>query len=1048
MTRSFWVATAGWIGLSARLSCAGATFAAPFTDGCVLQRGVPVSIWGAAAPGETVDVSFGGQKVSTVAGGDGRWQVRLAPMEACSDGRVLTANDCRVKDVLVGEVWLCSGQSNAALPLNGADPRFRDRTGALVAAMTRKPLVRFASTSGEPWCEKPRSTPVRPIAWKTFTPENLGASGAFSALGAYFALEIHAALGVPVGVIGAYQGSSPIEAWIPPEAFASRPELKGYPAFPPVAPDAWTSEMTNSFVRYGGFQQPCVLWNARIAPLVPYTVKGVIWYQGCSNQWNPDRYLDLQHALYESWAKAFGNPNLPFRFVQVASWGWTGGSTVPIQLAQEGFAAEEKNAAMAVIADIGNRSDAHPNEKGLAAKRLAALALARDYGFTDLRADSPTLRTWHAEGDVAVLTFDHARTMYLYNPDNSLSSTFEISGADGKWVAANVLNAETKGTRRGAFSANEIRLNAPGVARPAAVRYLHREPYAGNVFNEMNLPLGAFSAGLKAPAGERLYNGIVLPDAWPPATSTTADAGPQPVPYLEPANIPAVIPIDVGRQLFVDDFLIESTDLERVYGKPRKYEGNPVLKPETPWELNKPFNPMALPKGGGMWWDSNRGVFRLWYESGWCREICYAESKDGLKWERINQDVMPGTNRILPRQRVDSWSVVLDPDAKDPDERWKLFSAFGGNPAKSEVYTSPDGIHWKNHHRTGLNEDRSTMFFNPFRRKWVFSLRSNWRGRSRNYVECDDFIKGAGWHWPFPANKQSWNDKAGFTNTVDCFRWLAADNRDVQTNRKNENRKAQLYSFDAVAYESIMLGAFEVHWGPENHVCEKRGLPKITDIQFAYSRDGFHFSRPLREAAIASERWDAYGKKWDVGYVQPLSNICVVMKDELWFYYGAFGGDTKRLQPSDPAVPGSGNGSLNGMYSNGAMGVAFMRRDGFAAMTAGSAKAGELLTRPVSYRGSRLFVNAAVSGGFVEAEVLDENLDTLAAFGKFCGDSTRVELKALSGSLESLAGRPVRFRFRVKGGGLYSFWVSDSPSGRSHGYLAGGGPGYAGLKDE
>ena len=551
-----------------------------------------------------------------------------------------------------------------------------------------------------------------------------------------------------------------------------------------------------------------------------------------------------------------------------------------------------------------------------------------------------------------------------------------------------------------------------------------------------------------APAGERLYNGIVLPDAWPPATSTTVDAGPQPVPYLEPANIPAVIPIDVGRQLFVDDFLIESTDLKRVYGKPRKYEGNPVLKPETPWELNKPYNPMALPKGGGMWWDSNRNVFRLWYESGWCREICYAESKDGLKWERISQDIVPGTNRILPKQRVDSWSVVPDPGATNPDERWKLFASPGGNPAKSVVYTSADGIHWKNRHWTSLNEDRSTMFFNPFRGKWVFSLRSNWRGRARNYVESDDFVKGAAWHWPFPANKQSWKDKAGFTNTVDCFRWLAADDRDVQESRKGENRKAQLYNFDAIAYESIMLGAFEVHWGPENNVCEKRGLPKITDIQFAYSRDGFHFSRPLREAAIASERWDAYGKKWDVGYVQPLSNICVVMKDELWFYYGAFGGDTKRLQPSDPAVPGSGNGSLNGMYSNGAMGVAFLRRDGFVAMAAEPGKTGELLTRPVAYRGNRLFVNASVSGGFVEAEILDEKLGTLATFGKFRGDSTCVELKALSGNLESLAGRPVRFRFRVKDGSLYSFWMSDSPTGRSHGYLAGGGPGYAGLKDE
>ena len=252
--------------------------------------------------------------------------------------------------------------------------------------------------------------------------------------------------------------------------------------------------MTNTFVRYGGFQQPCVLWNARISPWVPYTIKGVIWYQGCSNQWNPERYLELQHALYESWANAFGNPELPFRFVQVAAWGWTGGSTVPIQLAQARFAEEEKNAAMAIIADIGNRWDAHPNEKGLAAKRLAALALARDYGFAGLRADSPAVRTWRVEGDVAILAFDHARALYLYNPDNSLDSTFELAGAEGKWVKAEFSNIETKGLRRGAFPANEIRLRAHGVARPVAVRYLHREPYVGNIFNEMDLPLGVFVA--------------------------------------------------------------------------------------------------------------------------------------------------------------------------------------------------------------------------------------------------------------------------------------------------------------------------------------------------------------------------------------------------------------------------------------------------------------------------------------------------------------------------------------------------------------------------
>lgn len=541
---------------------------------------------------------------------------------------------------------------------------------------------------------------------------------------------------------------------------------------------------------------------------------------------------------------------------------------------------------------------------------------------------------------------------------------------------------------------------------------------------------------------ETLYNGIVLPEVWPPATSTTADAGPQPVPYLRLENIPATIPIDVGRQLFVDDFLIELTDLKRVYHHPRKYEGNPVLKPETPWEINTPGNAIALPKGGGLWWDARRKVFRLWYEAGWCREICYAESRDGIRWERPALDVVPGTNRILPQQRVDSWSVVPDPEAADPNQRWKLFSAFGGNPAKSEVYTSPDGIHWMNHHRTGLNEDRSTMHRNPFRNKWIFSLRSNWRGRSRNYVEADDFLTGASWHWALPKGKQSWKAVESFTNTVDCFRWLAADNLDVQTNTPYCNRQASLYNFDAVAYESIMLGAFEVHWGPENGVCERKGLPKITDIQFAYSRDGFHYSRPDRTAAIASERWEAYGEKWDVGYVQPLSNLCVIKGDELWFYYGAFSGDTRRRVISSPNVPESGNGNLNGIYAHGAMGFARLRRDGFVGLQA--SKKGSVTTRPILFSGSRLFVNLDAPEGSLRTEVLDATSGkVVAALPETKGDGVKLQV----GDVSKFAGRRVKFRFVLEKGELYAFWVSPDASGKSGGYLAGGGPGYEGLKD-
>lgn len=544
---------------------------------------------------------------------------------------------------------------------------------------------------------------------------------------------------------------------------------------------------------------------------------------------------------------------------------------------------------------------------------------------------------------------------------------------------------------------------------------------------------------------ETLYNGIQLPSVWPPRDLTVQSPKRLPVPYLEAANIPKTIPIDIGRQLFVDDFLIASTDgVMRVWHHPRKYEGNPVLKPETPWELNTPGNAIALPKGGGLWWDSHAKIFRLWYEAGWCREICYAWSKDGIRWERPSLDIVAGSNRLLPNQKVDSWSVFPEPNPKDGQTRWNLYIMPGGESLPGHAYTSTDGIHWVDRGETSLAGDRSNMFYNPFRRKWVWSLRASWRGRSTIYHEADDFIAGSAWHWPFGYRQVSWGkNHIHYTNTVDCSLWLAADDLDVQTTRPDENQRAQLYAMNAVGYESLMLGAFEIHWGPENDKCMKRGLPKITEIQFAYSRDGFHFARPDRTAAIAAERWGAYGQKWDVGYVQPLSNLCVIQGDELWFYYGAFGGDATRLTADAPNIPHSGNGNLNGIYAHGATGVAFLRRDGFCGLKATAR--GTVTTRPLVFTGKELFVNLDAPKGTLETEVLDaETQDVLAKLPPVTCDAT----KRAVGGVAAFAGRRVRFRFTLANAELYAFWVAPDARGCSRGFLAGGGPAYTGLRDE
>jgi len=594
---------------------------------------------------------------------------------------------------------------------------------------------------------------------------------------------------------------------------------------------------------------------------------------------------------------------------------------------------------------------------------------------------------------------------------------------------------------------------AKGVACADASRYWGRLwrrgiPYMSLLVNDINHPneegvsyyADAFMdlfAGDETP-GETLYNGIVLPGSWPPKIDL-ANAGAMRVPYLEPGGQPKTIPIDVGRQLFVDDFLVARKEgIRRVYNHPVKFEGNPVLKPETKFELNRPGNAVALPKGGGMWWDARRKVFRLWYEGGWCYRMAYAESKDGLHWERPDLGFDKETpNRLLTGLKLDSWSVVYDPDTKDDSARWKLQCQRGcaaHRNGQNYLFVSPDGFNWRGVGDSGLCNDRSTMFYNPFRKKWVFSIRDtpfwyerNDQGRCRSYWETSEFsAAGAAWDW--------WAE-AGPTTPVPWQQGETADPVD-----REFPDFPQLYNFDAVAYESVMLGFREILHGPGNWACSRHGLPKVTDLVFAYSRDGFHFSCPDRTPAIASERWNAYGKKWDVGYVQPLGNLCVVMGDELWFYYGAFGGDKTRLEPDR-----QNNCAFNGMYDNGAMGLAKLRRDGFVGLRADGR--GVVTTRTVTFSGRHLFVNADAAQGSLGVEAIDTNGKVLAAFAPVRKDGTKLALAPTSGSLASCVGKRVRFRFTLDKATLYSFWVSKSARGESGGYLAGGGPGYAGIRD-
>ena len=511
-----------------------------------------------------------------------------------------------------------------------------------------------------------------------------------------------------------------------------------------------------------------------------------------------------------------------------------------------------------------------------------------------------------------------------------------------------------------------------------------------------------------------LPNGIELPETWPPrATEFSAD--PQRPPYL--VSPPKVLPIHVGRQLFVDDFLIEQTTLKRSFHRPEFYAGNPVLKPDQPWELGP--RAYAMPFSDGVWWDPKDGSFKLWYYAGG-GATCYATSKDGIHWDKPKLDVEPGTNVVLRTPR-DSNAIWLDPCPRDPGERFKMALFQKG---RFTLYRSPDGIHWTKVSDGAKTGDRSTMFYNPWRQRWVFSIRADSKfGRSRRYWEAADFFT-----FGDPAVAQ------------EAAIWTTTDSADPP--RDDLKNRPQLYNLDCAAYESVLLGLFSGWRGdyrsPSTDKAKellKLGRPKANSVCVGFSRDGFHWDRPDRQPFIPLS--ETMGD-WNWGNVQSTVPCCLVVDDQLRFYVSGRAGKS---------FPGS-----KGIDSGASTGLATLRRDGFASMDAG-AEPGTLTTRPLRFRGKHLLVNVAAPEGQLLVEVLDEQGQPIAPLDReHCrpvrADATR-QAVAWEGAndLAAIAGKTVRLRFHLTRGSLYSFWITSDPAGASFGYVAGGGPAFRGPVD-
>ncbi len=449
-----------------------------FGDHMVLQRELPVSIFGTADPGEKVTVAFAGQQQAANAGQDGKWAVRLAAMKPTKQAAAMTVtgkNQLTLQDVVVGDVWVCSGQSNMDWRLAGSNRPDDVKDAAM-------PLVRQFNVPQGP-SDQPRDEVKS--TWVACSPES---APTFTAVGFYFARKIHRETGIPIGLIHSSWGGTLIEPWTAPEGLATIPE-------------PMRAGTTLSFVP----SAPAVLYNAMIHPLTRFPIKGALWYQGESNALfdannSEEKYYNKMVALINGWRKVWNIGEFPFYYVQLVSFDqqdktFGGPEQWPaVRMGQlRALAIPHTGMAVAIdLADPGNPKDIHPKNKLDVGERLARWALARDYGKKDLLCSGPLYKAMRVEGSKIRIAFDFTGTGLMVGKKNGYEPViadpqeklqcFTIAGEDRKWVPANaVIDGKT------------VVVSSPEVPKPVAVRYAFAQNPAGcNLYNKEGLPASPF----------------------------------------------------------------------------------------------------------------------------------------------------------------------------------------------------------------------------------------------------------------------------------------------------------------------------------------------------------------------------------------------------------------------------------------------------------------------------------------------------------------------------------------------------------------------------
>lgn len=480
-----------------------------FTDGAVLQRDRSVPVWGTAEAGKKVVVKFAGQEKSAQAAADGKWRVDLDPMPASAEGRVLEAAEegghrVEVKDLLVGEVWLASGQSNMEWTIANTRPEDQQ-----VAKSGPIPLLRLITVPKKLSAYRLDDFEGR---WQHATPETVPG---FSAVAYFFGRHLTEKLGIPVGLIASSWGGSRIEPWLADEGLADIPDLRemreyrhartpgseeynqlmqrhlaatrawletaeraihnhqpipGQPAAPPVLPV--------------GHAQAMGTYQAMIHPLVPYSLRGFLWYQGESNVGEGMLYTLKMEALIKGWRQQFGVPQAPFLFVQLAPFNYGGdreGSLQALWVAQQ-HALKIPHTGMAATLDIGDPADIHPRNKSEVGRRLALWALADTYGQADLVKSGPMFESFEVAGDAIRVRFGSSPTG-LATRDGQAPTYFEVAGPDWNFKPA---TAEIAGNDP------VVVLRSAEVPQPVMARFAWHQTAAPNLTNREGLPATAF----------------------------------------------------------------------------------------------------------------------------------------------------------------------------------------------------------------------------------------------------------------------------------------------------------------------------------------------------------------------------------------------------------------------------------------------------------------------------------------------------------------------------------------------------------------------------